>query len=137
MFGEMNKSLKTLGKAMSQVSKEFEHLDDDGSIGAQSHAQVSSIGLDSRGFAFAARPNLLRGQVLLDNQSSVHVFCDPELVTYIRRAGRKWCLESNGGSIYISDIASYEGFEESVWFSKLAMTNILSLAVVKREYEVS
>ncbi len=37
----------------------------------------------------------------------------------------------------ISDIATLKGFEESVWFSEEAMTNILSLAIVKREYEVS
>jgi hypothetical protein len=46
-------------------------------------------------------------------------------------------LESNGGKLTISDIATYEGFEESVWFSEEAITNILSLAAVKREYEVS
>ena len=46
-------------------------------------------------------------------------------------------LESNGGKLPISDIAIFEGFEESVWFLEEAMTIILSLAVVKHEYEVS
>ena len=41
----MNKSIKTFGKAMSQVSEEFEYLGDDSSVGAQSHAQVGRIGL--------------------------------------------------------------------------------------------
>ena len=80
MFGAMNKSIKTFGKAMSQVSEEFEHLADNTSIGAQSHAQVGRIGLEDRGYAFAARLSSLRGHILLDNQSSVHVFCDPNLV---------------------------------------------------------
>ena len=43
MLGVMNKSIKTFGKAMSQVSEEFEHFGNDNSIGAQSHAQVSAL----------------------------------------------------------------------------------------------
>ena len=69
MFGEMNKTIKTFGKAMSQVSEEYEHLADDSSIGAQSHAQVGRTGLCNRGYAFAARSLSLRDFVLLDNQS--------------------------------------------------------------------
>ena len=45
--------------------------------------------------------------------------------------------ESNGGKLPISTIANVDRFEEAVWFSKEAMTNILSLAVVKQEHEVS
>ena len=79
----------------------------------------------------------MRGHILLNNQLSVHVFCDPNMVSNIRKASRQFSLESNGGKLPISDIANYEGFEEPVWFSKEAMTNILSLAVVKHEYIVS
>ena len=137
MFGDMNKTIKTFGKAMSQVSEEYEFLGDDASIGAQSHAQVGRIGLGNREYAFASQSQSLRGQVLLDNQSSVHVFCNRDMVGNIRKAKRTLELESNGGKLPISTIASVDGFEEEVWFSEEAMTNILSLAVVKREYEVS
>ena len=136
MLGAMNKSIKTFGKTRSQVSKEFKHLGNNDSIGAQSHAQVGHIGLEDRVYAFAARSSSLRGRFLLDNQSSVHGFCDPNMVSNIRKASRELSLESNGGKLPISDIATYEGFGELVWFSEEAMANILSLAVVKREYEV-
>ena len=46
-------------------------------------------------------------------------------------------LESNGGYLPISDIADFEGFKQPVWFSKKAITNILSLLEVKKEYPVS
>jgi hypothetical protein len=46
-------------------------------------------------------------------------------------------LQSNAGTLPIKNIANYDGFEESVWFSQDAMTNILSSTQVKREYEVS
>ena len=46
-------------------------------------------------------------------------------------------LESNGGNLPILHIANADRLEEPVWFSENAMTNILSLAVIKCEYEVS
>ena len=79
----------------------------------------------------------MRQFILLDNQSSDHVFCNPELVKNIRAAGKELSLHSNGGTLSIKNIADFDGFEESVWFSKQAMTNILSLAMVKLEYQVS
>ena len=137
MFGDMNKTLKTFGKALSQVSEVVDNLSDDASIGAQSHAQVGRVGLGNCGYAFALQSLSLRDYVLLDNQSSVHVFCNPEFVGNVRKAGRQLELESNGGKLPISSIADVDGFEKSVWFSEDAMTNILSLSQVKQEYDVS
>jgi hypothetical protein len=65
----------------------------------------------------------LRNYILLDNQSLVHVFCNPMLV--------------NGGKLPISSIADIDGFDKKVWFSEDAMTNILSHSQVKLEYNVS
>ncbi len=115
LFGEMNKTIKTFGKAMIQVSEEFEHLDDNESIGAQSHAQVAV--LVNCGYAFASQSKPLRGQVLLENQSSVHVFCNQDMVGSIQKAERQLELESNGGKLPIDIIANIDGFEEAVWLS--------------------
>jgi hypothetical protein len=93
---------------MSQVSEEFEHFGNDDSIGAQSHAQVGRIGLEDRVYAFSARSSSLRGHTLLENQLSVHVFCDWNMVLNIRKASRELSLESNGGKLPISNIANYE-----------------------------
>ena len=122
VFGAMDKSLKTFGKAMSQISEDYEILiNDDDSIGAQSHAQVGS-------FSFAVRTDSLRDFILLDNQSSSHVFCNRDLVSDSRRGQRRLSLESNGGKLSIADIANFEGFEAPVWFSQDAITNILSFS---------
>jgi len=60
MFGEMNKTIKTFGKALSQVSEVVDNFSKNASIGAQSHAQVSRVGLGSCGYAFALQSLSLR-----------------------------------------------------------------------------
>jgi hypothetical protein len=132
MFLSINKTFKTMGKAMSQVSEEISAFGDEDSIGAQSHALVGVIN-GRISYAFANGSSKMKEFLLLDNQSSDHVFFNPEFVNNIRAAGKELSLHSNGGTLPIKNIADFDGFEESVWFSKQAMTNILSLAKVKLE----
>jgi hypothetical protein len=78
MFTLINKTFKTMGKAMSQVSK-VGAFADDGSIGAQSHAHYASFSKlenHAKNYAFAIGADIMRECLLLDNQSSVHVFCN-------------------------------------------------------------
>ena len=68
-----------MGKAMSQVSEEIGAFGEEDSIGAQSHALVcmNSYHTNSQGcYAFANGTAIMRECLLLDNQSSVHVFCN-------------------------------------------------------------
>ncbi len=65
------------------------------------------------------------------------MYCNPEYVVNVRAAERELSLQSNGGTLPISNIADFNGFEKSVWYSDDAMTNILSLSPVKHEYAVS
>jgi hypothetical protein len=131
LFTLINKTFKTMGKTMSQVSKKIGAFAEDGSIGAQSHALVDWDSI----YAFTIRTSMrMRECLLLDNQSLVHVFCNQEYVNNIRAAERELSLQSNGGTLPIPDIANFNGFEEAVRYSNDAMTNILSLSCVKREY---
>jgi hypothetical protein len=72
MFTSINKTFKTIGKAISQVSEEIGAFADNGSIGAQSHALVDQDSI----YAFAIGTSMMRECLFLDNQSSVHVFCN-------------------------------------------------------------
>ena len=106
MFSLMNKSLKTFGKAaMSQVAKEYETISDDSSIGAQSCAQVISTKSEDCGYAFVIGTLTLRNQILLDNQSLVHEFCNPNFVSGIRSAGTQLQLKRNGGKLAFYNVA--------------------------------
>jgi hypothetical protein len=88
MFTLINKTFKTMGKAMSQVSKEIGAFADNDSIGAQSHALIDW----NSSYAFTVGTATMVECLLLDNQSLVHVFCNPEYVNNIRAAERELSL---------------------------------------------
>ncbi len=80
----IQKSMKTMGKAMTQIS-EIVNFDDE-LFEEQSHAQLGVVSVEAArseprsGCAFATRTLLLRNHLLLDNQSSVHIMCNPDFV---------------------------------------------------------
>ena len=118
-----------MGKALAQIGKGANS--DKDSFGDQSHALLAvSDARDTRsGYLFAVKSQSIRQQLLLDNQSSVHIMCNPAFVTNIREAGHTMTLKSNEGTLTINKIADFEGFDKEVWFSTKAMTNILSFAL--------
>ena len=63
--------------------------------------------------------------------------CNQDFVTNIRNSSYPMVLKSNGGKLPISQVADFEGFETETWFSRNAMTNILSFSLVRSEYDVT
>jgi hypothetical protein len=161
----IQKSMKTMGKAMTQIS-EITDFDNE-LFEEQLHAQlgVVSVGYADqiiqnpnnlpkrRGgdadqniqtpnnlpkqYAFATRALLLRNHLLLDNQSSAHIMCNPDFVNNIQESSQPKILKSNGGSLPINEVANFEGFNRETWFLRNAMTNILSFSLVKSEYNIT
>ncbi len=83
----IQKSMKTMGKAMTQISK-IANFDDE-LFEEQSHAQLGVVSVKAArseprsGYTFATRTLLLRNHLLLDNQSSVHIMCNPDFVNHL------------------------------------------------------
>ena len=85
-FAAIQKSMKSMGKAMTQLSK-LANLDNK-LFDEQSHAQLGTVDVKLPGvkseYSFAARRALsLREYLLLDNQSLVHIMCNPASVENI------------------------------------------------------
>jgi hypothetical protein len=78
----------------------------------------------------------LRKVILLDNQSTMSLFCNKHMVSNIRKSSDVLTLRSNGGSMQVGHVALINKTTE-VWFSPKAITNILSLQDVKRHYRVT
>ncbi len=108
----IQKSMKTMGKAMTQISKIADF--DDELFEEQSHAQLSVVSVEAArseplsGYTFATRTLLLRNHLLLDDQSSVHIMCDPNFVNDIWESSQSMVLKSNGGSLPINEVADFE-----------------------------
>ncbi len=115
VMSAIQKSMKTMGKAMTQLGETANF--DNNLFEEQLHAQLGIVSVkDARsesrsGYLFATRALLLRNHFLLDNQSSVHIMCNPNFADNIWEASQQMVLKSNGSKLPINEVANFEGFE--------------------------
>jgi hypothetical protein len=80
----------------------------------------------------------LRKVIFLDNQSTVNLFCNLSLVTDVKAIeGKPMQLLSNAGSMTVKKMATIPNFQDRVWYSSQAVTNILYLVIIKQQYRVT
>jgi hypothetical protein len=78
----------------------------------------------------------MRNWILLDSQSSVDLFCNPELVENIQESGETLLLATNAGDLMTKMKATVPEYGE-VWFDQNAMTNVFSLASMEDKFRVT
>ena len=74
--------------------------------------------------------------ILLDNQSTVDLFCDMNLLSNIRVVKSTMSIATNGGTLITNKKGYLSGYGD-VWFDERAITNILSLDNVTKKYRVT
>jgi hypothetical protein len=75
--------------------------------------------------------------ILLDNQSTVNVFSNKELLTNIRTTDRVMNIRCNAGVTRTSMIGDLPGYDGEVWYNPKGIANILSLSDVEKYHQVT
>lgn len=115
----------------------------------QSHATVSQIPVpnnntreptSSTGWSAAHiqfyQAEEMKELILLDNGSTVNLFCNPNLVENITDSNETLHLSTNGGDLHTNQRATVPKYGE-VWFDPTAITNIFSFAEMENRYRIT
>jgi hypothetical protein len=79
----------------------------------------------------------LRQVILLDSQSTMDLFCNRSFLKKSFRSKKSMRLKSNGGTMVVTQQAQIKGYHADVWYDKNAITNILALKNVIKQYRVT
>jgi hypothetical protein len=75
--------------------------------------------------------------ILLDNQSTVNVFSNKNLLRNIRTTNRMMNILCNAGMTRTNMIGDLPGYDGEVWFNPKGIANILSLSDVEKHHRVT
>ena len=70
--------------------------------------------------------------VLLDNQANINMFCNPDLLTNIRKGPRTMTVHCQAGSTSTDLIGFYKPLNITVWYNPDGIANVLSLSKLVR-----
>ena len=145
-FKDMKKAFAQMQEATSDISSDSEPEDGD------SHFQFAATGFQFAQLSPEFEPRIaklfkqshpgkvgldLRNVILLDSQSTMDLFCNRSMVQKTFKSSHVMRLHSNGGEMNISKKATMAGYHQDVWFSKNAITNIIALSNVIKQYKVT
>ena len=65
--------------------------------------------------------------VLIDNESTMDIFCNLYLVEDMQKVNKPLMVQINGEEIYANHIAQIPGYNKTLWFTRRNINNIIAL----------
>ena len=79
----------------------------------------------------------LRNVMLLYNQSTMDLICNKEFTSKVKKSRDKLKVQSNGKTLVVNQRSEIPGYKIKTRFSNKAITNIVSLKNVIKQYRVT
>jgi len=80
-----------------------------------------------------AKSNIPQTWILLDNQSTIDLFCSLDLLINIRESQSSMKVHCNAGSRVTNMVGDLQGYG-TVWYDPMEIANILSFKRVSEKY---
>jgi hypothetical protein len=75
--------------------------------------------------------------ILLDSQSTMDIFCNAALESKTCKSTAGMILKSNGGTMVVTRKATMPGYNNDVWLSARAITNIIASSNLIHQYRIT
>ena len=73
----------------------------------------------------------LKKVILLDNCSTMELFCNSDLVGNVAKDGKRMAVQGNVSTLVVTHKATVTDYKQDLWFRKYSINNVIALKNLK------